>query len=76
MCDVPWSSFKKTNKLNLSFTYVGVVPMLELTNQPTSYLTNSAALEPAGSSLYLQEPVTGSDPEPTVSTLHPPSQSP
>jgi hypothetical protein len=50
--------------------------MLELTNQPTSYLTNSAALEPAGSSLYLQEPVTGSDPEPTVSTLHPPGQSP
>jgi hypothetical protein len=35
-------------------------------------LTNSVAPEPAGSSQYSQQPVTGHYPEPTGSTPHPP----
>jgi hypothetical protein len=37
-------------------------------------VTNSGAPEPEGSLPYLQEPATGSYPEPTGSNLHSPSQ--
>jgi hypothetical protein len=42
----------------------------------TGHVANFVVPEPEDSSLYLQQPTTGAYPEPTKSTLHPPSQSP